>query len=55
VALGGRASLGHGAVLEWEAGPNFVRNAGHVSGATETRFVGSIGLRLEGGWRTQLH
>jgi hypothetical protein len=53
VALGGRARLGRWGVVEWEGGQNFVRNANHVDGAEDERFVGWIGLRLQGGWRTE--
>ena len=53
VALGGRATFGRWGVLEWEGGQNFVRNVGHVAGATDEQFVGWIGLRIQGGWGTE--
>jgi hypothetical protein len=44
LALGGRADLIHGVEVSANAGVHFVRNAGHVAGASRTPFVGAVAL-----------
>jgi len=40
--------------LTFDAGVHHINNFQHVSGDTQTRFVGSVGLSYRFGWEGQL-
>lgn len=44
-AVAGRLHLAPGVTLDWDAGPNFVWNRGHVQGRSITQIVGRLGVR----------
>jgi hypothetical protein len=47
LALRGSLRLPFGGTAEGDAGVHFIRNAGHVQGTTERKFVGSLIVRLD--------
>ncbi|MGH7545428.1 MAG: capsule assembly Wzi family protein, partial [Gemmatimonadota bacterium] len=47
VALGGRWRPARAGVVEWDAGGNFIWDAGHVEGRDVTRFAGRLRVSLE--------
>ncbi len=48
LAVNGTATLKSRVTLRWDAGLHLVRNLQNVAGASESRFVGSIAIRLLG-------